>query len=132
MAQPLLAGLCQQHRSSALDSATLSRHQSYSGRMDLWPLDHGAYKSGTLRLDKPSSGWFSLQSLRRRERNFGAMVQTGALGVVRGSWRGRVFMALRPLQRQALSRLVRLSARSVSAGDACPLAAARRSEEHTA
>src|ERR1039458_7349777 len=44
---------------------------------------------------------------------------SAALGGFRCARRGSIFMALRPFQRQALSRLVRLSARSFSAVDAC-------------
>ena len=125
VARVVLAGLCQCHRRAALDSSALSRAQSIAGRMDLWPLDHGAHEPGTLRLDEPSAGRLSLQGLWRRPRTAGAMVQAGSLGVVRCARRGRILMALRPLQRQALSRLVRLRAHLVSAGDACALAAAR-------
>ena len=126
MAQPVLAGLRQCHRCDALDSAALPCPQSIAGRMDLWPLDHGAHESGTLWMDESSHGRVSLQGLRRGARATSAMVQAGSVGVVRGARRGRVFLALRPLQRQAVSRLVRLRAHLLPAGDDCPVGAARR------
>ena len=126
MAQLVLAGYRQCHRRSARDSFALPRSQSIAGRMDLWPLDHGAFESRTLWLDEPPHGGFSLQGLWRRPRAAGAMVQAGSVGMVRRARRGCIFVALWPHQRQAVSRLVRLRAHFLSAGDDCAVAAARR------
>ena len=55
-------------------------------------------------------GWSSLPMAGFLFRVYGAdrgaaraMVQAGSMGVVRGAWCGRLLLALRPLQRQALS-----------------------------
>ena len=76
-------------------------------------------------------GWTSLPLVGFLFRVYGAdrgprrkLVPAGSLGVVCRAWRGRVLVALRPLQRQALSRLERICARPVSAGAAGAVAAA--------
>ena len=48
MARLVLAGLCQCRRRDDRAAAALSRAESIAGRVDLWPLDHGAHESGTL------------------------------------------------------------------------------------
>ena len=125
MACPVLACVCKCRRSADRNSSAVSRAQSAAGRVDLWPLDHGSHESGTLRVGESTVGRVPVQGIRRRPRAACAMVQAGDVGVVGGSRFGRVFMALGPLQRQAVSRLERILARSLSAGNDRAVACAR-------
>ena len=117
MAQLVLACLRKFHRRVDLDASAFPIAQSLARRVDLRPLDHGAHEPGALRMVESSHGRLSFQGLRRGSRAAGAMVQAGAVGVVCRARRGRVLLALRPLQRQAVSRLGWLRAHLLSSGD---------------
>ena len=126
MARSILARRSQRHRCADRDSPPLSISECLAWRVDLWPLDHGAHESGTLRLGEPPPRRFSLQDLRRGARTNGAMVEADPLGVVHGSRCRRILLALRSFQWKALPGLERICTHSVSSGNDCSLGLACR------